>query len=511
MSSVLHALEKFWQQHPALLYALFILLGIATGLSWNLSFLFPLSLLILPLLISSRRRLFLGICLTSVAYFFVNVYYLFPLLPPEGIPGTAFIEITSVSSKTSHFGKQWSYRGTIKKFITPEGHLVARNIPYTLSIPQKDDYKRPPADQSYKIIATLKELMPGYYALSIDKNAPWIPLDGTWSFAEWRFHTKQNVTTYIREHISGSNTSTFLAGIATGDFDDRTMVFEFGRFGLQHIMAISGFHFAIIAAILSGFLRLIISPKKATYFLIFLLSSYFIFLGCGSSIMRAWISILIVLCGYLLERRGSGLNSLGIGMLAILIFDPLQCRGIGFQFSFITTAAILLFFPISDYLMQWVLKKRPLRGILEMDRMNQHGYCILSFFRQALALTIAVNIIALPMTLYYFHKFPILSILYNLFFPFLVSISMLMLILGMAISLIIPPIGSLINGLNQVYTQLMLNFIYNMPTTIDVIWRISDLPLELVIAYVTLLFGAGICLKHYLEQCHADQQDLAFV
>lgn len=503
----LHAITKFWQQHPALLYALAILLGIQMALAWHVIVLLPIAVLLVPM----ARQTLLAIALMIMSFFYVTAHYTFPQLPQEGIVGTAFIEITSVSSKTTHFGKQWSYRGTINRFLSSEGDLVARNVPYNLSISQKEDIKRPIADTSYKITAKLKELSAGYYSLNPISEDPWYPVNGTWSLAEWRFRAKQQVSQYIQDHLSSSQVATFLAGIATGDFDDRTMFFEFGRFGLQHIMAISGFHFAIIATILSGGLRLILSKKRATFFLIFLISSYFIFLGCGASIMRAWISILIVLFGYVLQRRGSGLNSLGIGMIAILFFDPLQCKSLGFQFSFITTAAILLFFPICDYLIQRLFKKRSLSKMLEMDKVNQHAYCLLSFFRQGLALTVAVNMIALPMTLHYFHKFPFLSLIYNLFFPFMVSISMLLLIVGIFFSLIIPPLGALVNALNQFYTQFMLNFIYNMPPSLDIVWRVPGVSSNFIIIYLTLVFTAGICLKHYLEEYKDTYQDFVFI
>lgn len=510
MFFIFSSLESFWKHHPALLYALAMLIGVNSALSWNISFLLPIALMSAPLITSTTflRKIVLSLFLMTGCFLYVSTNYLFPTLDPSGTMGSAVLEISSIASKTTHFGKQWSYRGYIQKFETLEGTVLARNIPYTLSIPKRDDLKRPLADKAYKVSGKLKELMPGYYVLNVDKDTPWYPVGGSWSLAEWRFQIKQTVIKYIREHLSDSRVSTFLAGIATGDFDDRTMFFEFGRFGLQHIMAISGFHFAIIAAILSLFLRVFISKRKATLTLIFLLSSYFLFLGSGSSIMRAWITILIVLCGSLIERRGSGLNSLGLAMIVILMMDPLLSQSIGFQFSFITTAAILMFFAGSDYVLQGIFKKRPLSHVIEMDQANQHGYCILTFMRQAVALTIAVNLIALPMTMYLFHKFPVHSLIYNLFFPFMVSLSMLFLIMGLALSMIIPPLGSAINTLNEKYTQFMLNFIYNMPTSLDVVWKIHNFPQEVLLIYLCAIFLAGVCFKHYLELNHEELQDV---
>lgn len=501
--------QRFWQQHPALLYGLALLLGIAGALYENLFLVLPALCLLLPLVCRAHwlRAILAGALMLS-AYFYVLMTYQFPSLPPEGATGTAELEISSLSSSTTHFGKRWLYRGTIRSFES--GDIRARNIPFTLSLPQTG-IVRPPADTNYVVEGKLKEVAPGYYAFSVPKDTLWYPVQGSWSLAELRYRAKQSVSTYIAQHITNKRAATFLAGIATGDFDDREMQFEFGRFGLQHIMAISGFHFAIIAAILSGLLRIMFSRRLAHITLIFLLSSYFLFLGCGPSIMRAWVTILIALGGYLIEKQGSGINSLGVALLFVLIVNPLLCLHMGFQFSFVTTAAILLLYPSMEYLLQQMLPKRRLSQMSEMNRLNQHAYLVLVFFRQAFALTIAVNLIALPMMLYYFHQFPLLSLLYNLFFPFLVSFSMLLLILAMLGSLLSSSLGDLLHAINQTYTQFVLNFTYNLPTTFDVVLRVPEFSLELLLSYLCIVFIGAICLQSLLAKRQQTLQELAFI
>lgn len=503
---------KFWRQHPALLYACGMLLGIACALNWNIALIVPIGCLTLPFFIHRKHKelvfrflLTLGLAIGTFSY--AKSHYTFPELSPDGSEGQAQIEISSLSKITTHFGKQWVYKGTIQSFTDRNGIIQARNIPYSLKIPYTYKGIHPVADSSYRIHGTLKVNPYGYYTLKADKSRPWVPVEGTWSFADQRFNIKQLLNEYISNHIPNKRSAIFLSGISTGEFDDRIMSFEFGRLGLQHIMAISGFHFAIIAAILSCLLRLFISQKIAIPLLIFLLSSYFLFLGGSASVIRAWISILIVLLGILFHKQGSGLNSLGIGMLVVLLMDPLFIHSIGFQFSFAVTAAILLFYAPADTLLQKFFKKRGLSEAIEMNLINQHGYCMGAFFRKALALTVAVNIIALPMTLYFFHKFPVLSLLYNLFFPFLVSISMLLLIAGFLGALIFPPIGNALHLINSIYTGFVLDFVYNVPPALHSTWRTPDFPAGFLICLLSLLFSAGI----YLKQKQEDSLDLIFV
>lgn len=513
LSFIARASKQFWTEHPALLYALAFLLGIFSTLSWNWSLILPLGLIALPCLFNRdfyRLSLVLG-CLT-VSFLYVKTLYEFPSLPKEGIFGTAQFAGTSISSASTHFGKRWIYKGTLISFI-PDSTIEAqnknshaRNIPCTISLPQNLEIHRPPADQVYRIHGKLKESTSGYYTLAVSKQEPWYAVASSWGLAEIRFSAKKSVAAYIQENIKNTKSAVFLTGIATGDFDDRLMAFEFSRFGLQHIMAISGFHFAIIAGIMSFILRLIVSKKKAVFILIFLMSSYFLFLGCGPSIMRAWITISIALLSFTMEKNGNGLNSLGLAMFFILLWDPLFCRSIGFQFSFISTAAILMFFSICDNFMQVLLKKRRLSEMVQMDRVDQHGYFILSSCRQAIALGLAVNFAAMPMMFFYFQKFPIMSLLYNIFFPFMVSISMFFLILGIILTIIFPPLGALIHAVNNWYTNFTLDFTYNMPTTLDFVLKIAPFPVELLACYLSLLFFSGLLLKR-----RDSLQDLAFL
>lgn len=512
--TILNAFSEFWRKTPALLYGLVFTLGCYAALGWHWSLIIPMFLVFAPIFVTKDRtlqfRLAIALVLMSIAIVHVKSTIKFPSLPDsKTIQGTAIVDIENLTEITKHYGQRWLYQGKIKSFIpTDSPNSIAYNIPVSINIAQ--NVTRPPANTSYVIKGTLRETAPHQYALQPFKHEPWIARPGQWSLAEFRSKAKKSVSTYLKDKIADERSAGFLAGIATGDFQDRLMTFEFSRFGLQHIMAISGFHFAIVAGILSLLLRFCLPKKIATILLIATLCTYFVFLGCGPSIMRAWVAIMIALMSYLLERRSYGLNSLGLGLLFILIYDPHLCNHIGFQFSFITTAAILLLFSSCDYLMQKIYPKRPLLETSRMNALNQHGYFALVCFRQALALTIAVNVIALPITLYYFLKFPFLSLLYNLFFPFMVSVSMLLLMLGTLLAFI-PPASALIHSINSYYTRFMLDYTYNIPISMDIEWRISSFPLPLLIGYLCTIFLIGIFGKYYLDRLKEEQEDLVFV
>lgn len=476
-----------------------MLLGVAFALEPRWEWLIPSAFIFAPLLFKNScliPRLGLAFIIALASGVYVAANYHLPEIPSDGVKGEGLFEIHGLMKSNTHIGSRWVYKGSLKSFHY-NSRSIGKNIPLQISF--KDTAERPLADHSYAIEGTLRKNEDGYYSFTPVKDKPWSALDGTWSPAEWRYQAKKMVKEYIKNHISNDQSATFLGGLATGEFEDRLMMHEFGRFGLQHIMAISGFHFAIIALILSVLFRLILQKKSSHLLLMLLLSTYFVFLGTSASILRAWIAIVLALGAALFQKRGNGLNSLGVGLMVLLLVDPLMVRGIGFQFSFVVTAAILMLYGACDSFIEMLVTKRGLFQTTLMNKRNQHGYLVIQGLRQGLALAIAVNLAALPLLLYHFHKFPLMSLIYNLFFPFLVSISMLLLLLSLAFPFL--------HHLNSIYTGAVLNLTYRMPQAVDTYWRIESLPLWVIVGYLCLLFYVFIYVREYIMS----KNELAFI
>lgn len=513
---IISAFEFFWRENPALLYGLSLLLGFFAAFHHHPLVFVPFCLLVVPLAWGSflklqmmSVRLILCLLLSIFAYCYGHFAYLLPQLEEDGLEGEAIIEISSLQYKSQGFGKRWLYRGTIIQFTDEKNTLIAKNIPFTLSLKAKEGSERIPADKSYFIYARLQQSDFGAYSLKLLPKKPIYPLKSTLNLTEWRFHLKQQFKRFISLHIKDPLNASFLTGLATGEFDDKTLSSEFSRFGLQHLMAISGFHFALIAAVLGFLLRIIPSRRYGACLLLLLISLYFFFLGRTPSVMRAWVMIGIALFGNLIHQKGSSLNALGAALMVCLLIDPLAATTAGFQFSFLTTAAILLYYHVFDTALNPILAKRSLCQVVEMDLLNQHGYCILSTFRQGLALLLAVNASALPLTLYYYHQFPVMGFVYNLFFPFLVSLSMILL-LGAFLASMIPFVSEFIHSINDLYTHTILNFTLYLPKSLDIYLQIKQFPLWILAIYLPLLLSSGIILRYKTEKQH-DLQDFSFI
>jgi competence protein ComEC len=464
---------KFSCKHPLLIYALAGLLGYYAGQFFTIWMLIPIA----PFLLLDRSRL----CLCIPIFFTLCLYsFLFPVptaMPKEGIKGSIHFSPSSIFSSRTSFGSQWIYKGSAV--------ISEQAFPARIQLPKKNGIDRPPADCSYLIQGTIKPAYGNLYTVTFDKEDPWIPIKGSYRLAEWRYRSKQKVKKYVDNYYSDSRSAEFLGGILTGDFEDQLLKKAFGKAGLQHILAISGFHFSIITAVLMLLLRLIFPPKAALNGLILLLCSYFVFLGCGASVLRAWTMSLITIVGLLFRKASTSLNSLGLAIFIVLAVDPRLSISIGFAFSFAVTASILLFYPPASSLLDSCFPKRSYKEMKQMSWLDQHSYVAIALAKGALALSLAVNLTAIPMTLYFFGKFPLVSFIYNLIIPFLVSIVMFLFILGI--------FCPWIHLINSRLTEFVLNLVDNLPAPLHVHLHCQLTP-AIFLSLMSSIFFFGILI-----------------
>lgn len=463
---------------PALWAGLHLLVGSAAAFGWHFSYLFVIAAL--WIVSGGVKRILAGTGIALAAFFYTLLLYPPLEMQKEKEQGVAHFSISAIKEHASSFGSSFVYQGMIKEF---EGK---RALPCQIFLSKTAP--RPIANQDYLIRGTLIQKEKRSFVFKPAKNTPWEPVRGTWSLAEGRHLTKEKVCRYIKTKISHPRSATFLAALATGEIEEHLLSLEFSKVGLQHILAISGFHFGLLAAFLGFFCRLIIPRKWTALILLLALSGYFFFIGNAPSVQRAWIAISLVLIGTLCNLRTSGLNALGVALILEICLDPLLITQIGFQLSFLCTFAILQLFPVVDKFLGTLLPKRTLRTASGMNFFNQHGYVLSALTRKALSLNLAVHLAALLPTLYLFHKFPWLSFLYNLFFPFCVSISVLLLLLALFFSLCLPPLASLLYKLCSFFTAELLDLTSHPPAFFDASIHLPTLPFWVVILFLSLLF-----------------------
>lgn len=497
----------FWLSHPALFYGITFLLGLYCHFIRSIWLVIPCLSLWLPLMIAAlstpNKSILKPLCLNFLT--FVTAWsttatnYSFPHNIETPLEGKAYIKINHVSLQNTIFGDRWQYQCEIKHFFPKNSNQSTLSCLRCL-ISIAGERIRPKADHDYWISGKLIQKEQGVFIFKVPSKAIWSVVPGSKCWTEFRYQWKRKLKGWIESSFSHPISGSFLAGLITGEFDDLWMRQQFARFGLQHLLAISGFHFAVIASFLNLIFRCFFPPTFRNILLFTCLALYCFFLGPQASILRAWIMCSLTIIGYLLEKQTTSLNSLGLALLIVLIIHPHFCCELGFQLSFAITAAIMLFYSPALLWLQEIFPKRDLKDLILMRSWHQHGYCLLAFLRQGIALTLAVNLVAFPLTLYHFHQFPWMSLLYNLFYPLLASLSLCLLLLGEFLSFI-PFLSSIIHGINDLYTFFILQLTYQIPNGLDSTLTIETFPDSWIICYFcTMTLGGILWREKYWKQ-----------
>lgn len=484
--NICQAYCNFWQKHPALLIGISLLMGSACCLGFQLYYLVVLAALILTT--SKNLKLF---CLTTIAILigFVSILFRYPevTLTSEKLLGVGKFKPQSIKMVSSPFYRSLLYQGTLIDFQTKE--QTYHNIPCSIYLPIYG--KRPICNAIYEIEGNLQQKSSRLFVLKPTKKKPWKRKATFLSLIEWRFSAKQLISKYIHKQVSDRTTAVFLSALVTGQIDERLLTMQFGKLGLQHLLVISGFHFALLAYLLRSVFNYLLPFKTTALMTLLCLSFYYVFLGDSPSIQRAYIAIAAFLMGELIGYPSSGLNAIGLGLIVELCVLPLSVLELGFQLTFLCTLAILLLYQPTEHLLSYFLPKRTEKERKEMPLIDKYAYSILHLLRSSFSVNIAVHIATVPLLLYLFHQFPLLSIAYNLFFPYCVALSCILLFPGL-ILYFTPKACSFIFKLNELFSTAILHITSYPPIKLQFSLRTDVITPTMLGLYLTALFLGAI-------------------
>ncbi len=163
--------------------------------------------------------------------------------PTREEKGTAELHIQHLSRSKSHFRNGRVLKGKLKKF-TGESGCIRRNLPFTLYLPAGEIL--PPIGFDYHVEGRLLPNEAYGFTFTVDKGASFIPSGHKKSLAEIRYRCKQRVSGFLETVIPFKKAASLLVGMTTGEFNDPYLFYTFSRFGLSHLLALSGFHFGIL-------------------------------------------------------------------------------------------------------------------------------------------------------------------------------------------------------------------------------------------------------------------------
>ncbi len=420
-----------------------------------------------------------------IGSFFYSAYLQIPSLPDQKV--TALFSPASLQPHQTPFQKGLVYKGTLSNH--------SFTLPCSIYL-KKLGPSRPLANTDYIIRGDLQQRAPHEYVVKVEE---WHKIEKSFSLAETRYQLKEAFRRLLSSKIPSKKAHAFLSSLSTGDIEDRSLRYELGRLGLQHILAISGFHFAILLSFLSLTLQLFLSKRNKIFLLFCAMTFYYLFVGPSAAIGRSYLTAIFYLLGKLINRPTSGLNLLGCAMGAEVLTNPLISSDIGFQLSFLSCFAILLLFPWVEEKVEWLLPKRKKSERLALSLRDKQGYLLATFLRQSLSLTFAVNLLLWPLLLFHFHQFPLLGFLYNLFFPFCVGISLFLLLSSLIFHLLFPPLAALFYWMTSGWTQFLLELTSYPPLPLAFTIETNAISSVFVIIYIAAIALWQIGTHHKIE------------
>jgi competence protein ComEC len=323
------------------------------------------------------------------------------------------------------------------------------------------------------------------------------------------FSAQQKILAILKENIKDEHALGIAEALLIGYRDDldKDLVQAYSNTGVVHIIAISGLHIAMIY----GLLIFVLSPfKKIKWFnffqlliTLFVLWGFSFIAGAAPSILRSTVMFSFIVIGKSLNRQSNIYNNLAASAFTILVFNPYSLWDVGFQLSYAAVLSIVLF---QKNISHWfIFQNKLLRSIWQLN-----------------AVTIAAQILTLPIILFYFHQFPNFFLFTNLFavpFSGLILYGELFLLLvakleiinewtGDVLSRCIQLMNHFINNVNSIPLSSWENIQINIPQTIFLyasiismaIWLIKKNKIAFLFSLTTMVCFTAIKCVDLIEK-----------
>ena len=193
------------------------------------------------------------------------------------------------------------------------------------------------------------------------------------------------------------------AGLASGiliglrDRVDRDLAAAFTTAGVSHIVAISGWNIAIVAALVGALLGGRVGTRARTAITLAAIVSYTLVAGASPSVNRAALMAAIGLTARVSGRSGRAVAALGWAVLILLLVDPTTVSDPGFELSGLATAGLI----------GWAT---PLT-----DRLRRiHGHALPGWLAESLGISLAAEACTLPVVLLIFGRLALVGPIANL-------------------------------------------------------------------------------------------------
>jgi competence protein ComEC len=193
-----------------------------------------------------------------------------------------------------------------------------------------------------------------------------------------------------------------LLGLERGIPEDLVQAFQ--TTGTAHIVAISGFNMTLLAGLCTALFVRGLGQQRGAWMALIVIAMYTLLVGAQASVIRAAIMSGLGVFAALVGRRQNGLNSLAFIGAVMAAIHPYVLWDVGFQLSVSATLGLVLFGE------SWPQGfERLVEPYLEQGIARRLSGPVGEYF----LLTLAAQIMTLPVIAYHFGRFSLVSLVAN--------------------------------------------------------------------------------------------------
>ncbi len=267
----------------------------------------------------------------------------------------------------------------------------------------------------------------------------------------------------------------------------KEVISAYSKTGTMHVLSVSGMHVGIVFLVLSFLLKPLNRNQNLRLFravlMILVIWFYSLISGFCPAVCRAAMMLTFIVLSKAMNRNLNTYNLLAISAFFLLLYNPFYLFDVGFQLSYLAVIGLVYLHPKIYHLLY--IKNKLLDTIW--------SYC---------ALSIAAQLATFPISIYYFHQFPLYFLFSNLFIVLPVAAIMYAGIAFLFIPwpVILKPLGWLLSWLIT-FTDNILFYIENLPfSSLNGIW-INTFQYVLMYIVIGCLIWAGSVKSKYAVWC----------
>ncbi len=300
------------------------------------------------------------------------------------------------------FENRWHYAEGRTIVYVRQDSTLKLNVGNKLMINSKFSYLNEPKNPNefnYKQFLESKNVF--HTVFNESKNISTISSNNNFQFSQIGTSIKAQLVSILRDSGLSQEAFSICSALLVGYDDeiDTEVMQSFSHSGTLHILSVSGMHTGVLYAVLIFLFSLIdkYDKYKKTKFAFVMLGLWLFVLvtGLSPSILRAALMLSLVLVGKTFYKQGNSYNTLLLSAFLLLLYNPYLIKDVGFLLSYCAVFGIMYLYPMLQKLYNFENK-------------------ILQATWSGVLMSVSATVFTLPISLYFFHQFPIWFVFSNM-------------------------------------------------------------------------------------------------